>query len=94
MLPILYSVFPKEYKRFIEVFGGSGAVLLGHDPVDFEVYNDVDGELVNCFRVIRNRPAEFLLDLGIQRSWSVDIEVMLIKSVPPEYYEVLPEPAG
>ena len=65
MLPILYSVFPKEYKRFIEVFGGSGAVLLGHDPVDFEVYNDVDGELVNCFRVIRSRPAEFLLDLGM-----------------------------
>ena len=65
MLPIIYSVFPKEYKRFIEVFGGSGAVLLGHDPVDFEVYNDVDGELVNCFRVIRNRPAEFLLELGM-----------------------------
>ena len=40
-------------------------MLLGHEPVDFEVYNDVDGELVNCFRVIRNRPAEFLLDLGM-----------------------------
>ena len=65
MLPILYAVFPKEYKRFIEVFGGSGAVLLGHEPVDFEVYNDVDGELVNCFRVIRNRPASFLLELGM-----------------------------
>lgn len=65
MLPILYAVFPKEYKRFIEVFGGSGAVLLCHDPVDFEVYNDVDGELVNCFRVIRNRPAEFLLETGM-----------------------------
>ena len=25
----------------------------------------MDGELVNCFRVIRNRPAEFLLDLGM-----------------------------
>lgn len=39
-------------------------MLLGHDPVKFEVYNDVDGELVNCFRVIRNRPAELLLELG------------------------------
>ena len=57
-------MFPKEYDRFIEIFGGSGAVLLGHDPVKFEVYNDVDGELVNCFRVIRNRPAELLLELG------------------------------
>ena len=65
MLPIIYAVFPREYNRFIEVFGGSGAVLLGQKKVDFEVYNDVDGELVNCFRVIRNRPAEFLLDLGM-----------------------------
>ena len=39
-------------------------MLLGHEPVRFEVYNDVDGELVNCFRVIRNRPAELLLELG------------------------------
>ena len=65
MLPIIYSVFPKEYNRYIEIFGGSGAVLLGREPVKFEVYNDVDGELVNCFRVIRNRPAELLLELDL-----------------------------
>ena len=64
-MSILCAVFPKEYKRFIEVFGSSGAVLLEYDPVSFEVYNDIDGELVNCFRVIRNRPAEFLLELGM-----------------------------
>ena len=52
LLPILYSVFPKEFKRFIEVFGGSGAVLLGHDPVDFEVYNDVDEIKGGSFPVV------------------------------------------
>lgn len=40
-------------------------MLLGREPCRFEVYNDIDGELVNLFRVIRNRPAEFLLELGM-----------------------------
>lgn len=54
-----------EYNRFIDIFGGSGAVLLGREPCKFEVYNDIDGELVNLFRVVKNRPAEFLLELDL-----------------------------
>jgi DNA adenine methylase len=65
LLPIILAVFPNEYGRYIEVFGGSGAVLLGKEESRFEVYNDVDSELVNCFRVIRNRPAELLLELDL-----------------------------
>lgn len=65
MLPIIYAVFPKEYGRYIEIFGGSGAVMLGREPCKFEVYNDIDGELVNLFRCVRNRPAELLLELGL-----------------------------
>lgn len=65
MLPIIYSVFPLEYTRYIEVFGGSGAVLLGKPKDKFEVYNDLDGELVNLIRVIKDRSAEFLLELGL-----------------------------
>ena len=40
-------MFPKEFGRYIEIFGGSGAVLLGKEPSKFEVYNDIEGELVN-----------------------------------------------
>lgn len=65
LLPIIYAVFPKEYGRYIEIFGGSGAVMLGREPCKFEVYNDIDGELVNLFRTVRNRPAELLLELGL-----------------------------
>ena len=54
-------MFPKEFGRYIEIFGGSGAVLLGKEPSRFEVYNDIEGELVNFFRVVKNRPAELLL---------------------------------
>ena len=65
MLPILYAVFPKDFDRFIDVFGGSGSVLLGKPPSRFEVYNDIDGELVNLFRVAKNRIAELLLELDL-----------------------------
>jgi DNA adenine methylase len=38
---------------YVEVFGGSAAVLLAKEPVGVEVYNDIDGQLVNLFRVLR-----------------------------------------
>ena len=58
-------MFPREFGRYIEIFGGSGAVLLGKEPGKFEVYNDIEGELVNFFRVVKNRPAELLLELDL-----------------------------
>ena len=43
ILHILYAVFPPQYGRFVDVFGGSGSVLLGKPEVHpFEVYNDFD----------------------------------------------------
>lgn len=65
LLPILYAVFLKEFGRYIDIFGGSGAVLLGWEPCRFEVYSDIKGELVNLFRCVRNHPAELLLELGL-----------------------------
>ena len=40
-------------------------MLLGKPESKFEVYNDIDGELVNLFRVIKNRPAELMLELDL-----------------------------
>ena len=40
-------------------------MLLGKEPGKFEVYNDIGGELVNFFRVVKNRPAELLLELDL-----------------------------
>ncbi len=61
---ILYELFPEGYNRFIEVFGGSGNVLLGKPPDHFEVYNDFNHNLVNLFRCIRERPMALLKELG------------------------------
>lgn len=45
---------------YVEVFGGAAWVLFGKPPSDVEVLNDIDGELINFFRVLRTRPEEFL----------------------------------
>ena len=64
ILNILYALFPRQYNRYIEPFGGSGAVLLGKEQPDkFEVYNDYNRNLVNLFRCMRDRPMEFIRTL-------------------------------
>lgn len=48
--------FPEQFSRYIEVFGGAGWVLFGKEPTKMEIYNDVDGELVNLYRCIKCHP--------------------------------------
>ncbi|NOT59682.1 MAG: DNA adenine methylase [Acidobacteria bacterium] len=40
--------------HYCEPFSGSGAVLLNREPSPVETYNDIDGEVVNFFRVLRD----------------------------------------
>ena len=65
ILHILYAVFPMKYGRFVDVFGGSGSVLLGKPEVHpFEVYNDFDRNLVNLFRCMKERTMATIHELG------------------------------
>nr|WP_202797555.1 DNA adenine methylase [Alicyclobacillus acidocaldarius] len=50
LLPLL----PRAH-HYCEPFGGSAAVLLNRDPSPVETYNDLDGEVVNFFRVLREQ---------------------------------------
>lgn len=80
ILHILYALFPKEYDRYIEPFGGSGAVLLGKDKPDkFEVFNDYNANLVNLYRCMRDRPMAFIRELGFLNLNSRDDFVCLKK---------------
>lgn len=65
ILHILYALFPLNYERYIEPFGGSGAVLLGKKKPDkFEVYNDFNHNLVNPFQCMRDRPVALIEEIG------------------------------
>lgn len=65
ILNILYAVFPLQYGRFVDVFGGSGSVLLGKEQVDsFEVYNDYDRNLVNLFHCMKERTMATIREIG------------------------------
>jgi DNA adenine methylase len=53
LLPLL----PKCH-HYCEPFAGSAAVLLNRPPSPVETYNDLDGEVVNFFRVCRDQGQE------------------------------------
>lgn len=61
---LIYQRFPKDYGRYIEVFGGGGWVLFGKTPERNEVYNDYNNNLSNMFAVVRDQPLAFIQELG------------------------------
>ena len=62
---LIYQKMPKEFGRYIEVFGGGGWMLFGRTPdVAMEVYNDFNSDLANLFRCVRDQPMAFLKELG------------------------------
>ena len=60
LLPLL----PKCH-HYCEPFSGSGAVLLNRSPSPIETYNDIDGDVVNFFRVLRDRHDELIRALAL-----------------------------
>jgi len=51
--------------HYCEPFAGSAAVLLNREPSPVETYNDLDGEVVNFFRVLRDQPEELTRAIGL-----------------------------
>lgn len=60
LLPLL----PKSH-HYCEPFGGSGAVLLNRHPSPVETYNDIDGEVVNFFSVLRDEREALIQAIGL-----------------------------
>ncbi len=52
LAPWIMQFFPK-HQTYVEPFGGAAGVLLQKPRSYAEVYNDLDGEIVNFFRVLR-----------------------------------------
>src|SRR2546425_7787302 len=60
LLPLLRSCH-----HYCEPFGGSAAVLLNRAPSPVETYNDIDGEVSNFFRVLREKGGELIRAIGL-----------------------------
>src|SRR5258708_29955695 len=55
LLPLL-----PDCHHYCEPFAGSGAILLNRQPSPVETYNDIDGEVVNFFKVLRDKRAALI----------------------------------
>ncbi len=60
LLPLLPAAH-----HYCEPFAGSGAVLLNRPPSPVETYNDLDGEVVNFFRVLREQKETLTEAIGL-----------------------------
>ena len=60
LLPLLPSCH-----HYCEPFAGSAAVLLNREPSLVETYNDLDGEVCNFFRVLRDEKEKLVQAVGL-----------------------------
>ena len=55
----IVSLMPR-HRSYLEPFFGSGAVLFNKPPSAIETVNDIDGDITNFFRVLREHTDELI----------------------------------
>ncbi len=55
----MLTYFPKNFNKYIESFIGGGAVLFYLRP-NFSIIIDINKELINCYKVIKNNVSELI----------------------------------
>lgn len=73
--------FP-PHKCYVEVFAGGAALYFMRPPADVEVLNDVNGELINLYRIVQNHLEEFVR----QFKWALSSREVFkwLQDTPPE----------
>ena len=71
LAPWIISHFP-PHKIYVEPFSGAASTLLQKKKCTMEIYNDLDEQVVNLFRVLRNRKTAAQLISAISLTpWSL-----------------------
>lgn len=76
LLPLL-----PEATHYCEPFGGSAAVLLNRKPALVETYNDIDGEVVNFFRVLRDKQEALIKAIGLTPFSQEELRIAVEESI-------------
>lgn len=78
----IIPIIPDDCDRYIEVCGGAGWVLFGKEKKkeQMEVFNDIDGDLINLYKQIKNNCSalqneiDWLQSRELFKSYRYDIE--------------------
>lgn len=76
LAPWIIAHFPR-HRAYCEPFGGGASVLLQKPRSPVETYNDLDGQVVNFFRVLRERPDELIGLLELTPYARAELELAL-----------------
>lgn len=70
----IISLMPR-HECYVEPFSGGASVLLRKSPSPIEVYNDLSGDVVTVFRVLRDRPAELIRAIELTPFARAEVEL-------------------
>jgi DNA adenine methylase len=66
ILPFVIPILQKAgHRHFVDVFGGSGVVILNMPQSPIETYNDLNNDIVNFFKVLRENTEELISSLQL-----------------------------
>ena len=74
LAPWIISHFP-PHKNYVEPCGGAASVLLQKPRSPLETYNDLDGNVVNFFRVLRDSPDELIRKIRLTPFAREEVEI-------------------
>lgn len=69
LIPVIRRIIPYYPKKYVEVFGGGGALTFSGKIAPIQIYNDFNQHLVNFMRTLKSR-ADILLEklMGVYNS--------------------------
>ena len=69
--------------HYCEPFGGSAAVLINRPPAPVETYNDIDGEVANFFRMLRDEKDALVEAIGLTPFSREEFEQAILEPTEP-----------